>query len=256
MERGVVDASAIKYALTDDGVSIAYSVRGGGPGTAVLSPTYFNESIASSSSARRILDEGRTVISFEPRCQGSSDRGVSDVSLAARVLDFVAVQSAAGVERAAIHAVGEHVWPAVSFASDHPDFVSHFLVQGASTSGQERYGGTVLGALRALADVSWEAYTEAHTWLAGSRMKSSQLERARPAAALHRKNLEAEDFLRLSLADLEIDISEELRSLACSVLVVATEDAPLLGLREACRRFAAQVPTPTWCRLNIPSNTE
>ena len=240
----MVEQSAVQYARTEDGVNIAYTLERNGSGTpvmVVLSPMLGSALDEPLSNSLSPLFDGRTVIRLEPRCHGLSDRNVEDVSLAARELDLRAVQNAAGVERVAIQPVGQDVWPSISYASHHPESVSHLLLTWPSSSGDEFWNGTVFGQLRHLVDTSWEAFTEALAWLSLGQAGSTS-ERVLEVAARHRASVSKDDFLRLWEADLAIDVSEELERLTCDVLVMGDSESALLRGRDSARNFAVRAP--------------
>ena len=237
----MVEDISIHYTRTEDGVNIAYTVEHNGPGTPVMLAMNQSQNLERPTVAGSALFAGRTSIRFDPRCKGLSDRHVEDVSLTARELDFGAVQRAVGVGSVAIHAKDQEVWPAVSYAAQRPDSVSHLLLINATTSGAEYWNGTYLRPLKDLADLNFEAFTEAFMWLENGRSEFSKEEVARRAAN-YRSHIDQHDFTRLQVQDLEIDIEGELQRLSCSVMVSTSSDQTLTGFREVGRRFAAGVP--------------
>src|SRR5262245_27844256 len=62
-----------------------------------------------------------TLVMFEPRGQGLSDRDVDDLSLEARVADMKAVFDGLGIERAAVLARGLSGPYAIAFAARHAE---------------------------------------------------------------------------------------------------------------------------------------
>ena len=248
----MVDKPAVQYARTDDGVNIAYTVENDRPRTPVIwalhetqsleRPGQLGDSGFGRAGPGAVMLRGRMSIRFDPRCKGLSDRHVEDVSLAARELDFLAVQRAVGVESVAIHAMGQQVWPAVSYAAQRPRSVSHLLLISPTTSGTEYWNRTHFRALKDLADLSFEAFTEAFTWLYFGRSEATKAD-VTVRAAQYRAAIDHQDFTCLYVRDLEIDISNELERLECPVMVSAGSDNTLIGFRGASRRFATEIPS-------------
>lgn len=118
--------SPVRYARTDDGVSIAYQVAGHGP-IDVLAITGFvsHLDIWWNAPTDRLVDRLTSIgrlISFDKRGMGLSDR--PDVVDHERwVDDAVAVLDAAGSERAVVLAVSAGVATGVRLAARHPDRV-------------------------------------------------------------------------------------------------------------------------------------
>jgi pimeloyl-ACP methyl ester carboxylesterase len=76
------------------------------------------------------LAEGRTVIRYDERGCGLSDRDVDDLSLEARVADLEAVVEAAGLERFSLLGMSQSGPVAIAFAARHSDRVSHLILYG------------------------------------------------------------------------------------------------------------------------------
>src|SRR5262249_18616709 len=74
------------------------------------------------------LAEGHTVLRYDERGCGLSDREVEDVSLDARVADLEAVIDAAGTERFALLGISQGGPLAIAFAARPPDRGSHLIL--------------------------------------------------------------------------------------------------------------------------------
>ena len=144
MATGGVDAvQDIRFARSADGVGIAYAVHGSGPPLLIdacwLSHLQFDWQ---SPVWRHFLDGlGRiaTVIRYDERGHGLSDRGVTDHSLQARVGDLEAVADDAGFERFALMAMAQGGPVAIEYAARHPDRLTRLIFYGS-------YAGALVGA--------------------------------------------------------------------------------------------------------------
>ena len=132
----------IRFARSADGVGIAYAIHGAGPPLLIdacwLSHLQFDWQ---SPVWRHFLVElGRiaTVIRYDERGHGLSDRGVIDHGLEARVGDLEAVADDAGFERFALMAMAQGGPVAIEYAARHPERVTRLIFYG---SGPGAYRG-------------------------------------------------------------------------------------------------------------------
>jgi len=192
----------IRFCRSADGVQIAYAVHGQGPPLLVdscwlshlqhdwVSPVW-----------RHYLEEWgryRTVIRFDERGHGLSDRGVRDHSLELRLADLEAVVEDAGHERFDLLAMAQGGPVAITYVAKHPERVSRLAFYG-SYSGQQDKDATeseMNDTLDALIKVGWarpdsafrrvftslmipDATEEQHTWLDELQRVSTDAETAR-----------------------------------------------------------------------------
>jgi pimeloyl-ACP methyl ester carboxylesterase len=87
----------IQYAKTSDGVNIAYAVFGDGPPILYLGPgtgdihMYSSRATPLTQAVDALVGLGWRVIMYDCRGTGSSERGIADFSIEARVRDLQAV---------------------------------------------------------------------------------------------------------------------------------------------------------------------
>jgi pimeloyl-ACP methyl ester carboxylesterase/DNA-binding CsgD family transcriptional regulator len=82
------------------------------------------------------LAEGRTVLRYDERGCGLSDRDVEDVSLEARLGDLESVIDAAEMGRVALLGISQGGPLAIAFAARHPERVSHLVLFGTFARGR------------------------------------------------------------------------------------------------------------------------
>ena len=125
----------IRFARSADGVGIAYAVHGSGPPLLIdacwLSHLQFDWQ--SPVWRHYLVELGRiaTVIRYDERGHGLSDRGVTDHSLQARVADLEAVADDAGFERFALLAMAQGGPVAIEYAARHPDRLTRLAFYGS-----------------------------------------------------------------------------------------------------------------------------
>jgi len=152
----------IRFARSADGVGIAYAVHGTGPplliDTCWLSHLQFDWQ--SPVWRHYLVELGRiaTVIRYDERGHGLSDRGVTDHSLEARTADLEAVADAAGLERFALLAMAQGGPVAIEYAARHPERLTRMLFYGSYAGA--RAGATpeeleLDAAFQALIRVGW-----------------------------------------------------------------------------------------------------
>ena len=133
----------IRFARSADGVGIAYAVHGSGPplliDTCWLSHLQFDWQ--SPVWRHYLVELGRiaTVIRYDERGHGLSDRGVTDHSLEARTADLEAVADDAGFERFALLAMAQGGPVAIEYAARHPERLTRLIFYGS-------YAGAQVGA--------------------------------------------------------------------------------------------------------------
>jgi class 3 adenylate cyclase len=160
----MTDAPPLQYARTSDGVNIAYWTFGSGPPLVLMplligSHVQIDWSIPSRRAAFERLAAGATIIRYDPRGMGMSDRDQIDFSLDAAIRDMEAVLDKLGLERVAIlsqHVTGD---AGLRYASSHPErvnAVAHRVVLAETRAEALRR----IQMIRPLMDQDWELYTQ------------------------------------------------------------------------------------------------
>jgi pimeloyl-ACP methyl ester carboxylesterase/DNA-binding CsgD family transcriptional regulator len=152
----------IRFARSADGVGIAYAVHGSGPplliDTCWLSHLQFDWQ--SPVWRHYLVELGRiaTVIRYDERGHGLSDRGVTDHSLEARTADLEAVADDAGFERFALLAMAQGGPVAIEYAARHPERLTRLIFYGSYAGAQVAASPEELelyAAFEALIRVGW-----------------------------------------------------------------------------------------------------
>jgi len=131
------DKPRTRYALTDDGVHIAYQVIGHGDRDIVFVPGLMShldllwEDPDTAGFYRRLATLGRLIL-FDKRDTGMSDRAAGDLSLAERMADVRAVMRAAGSVRAVLFGYSEGAPMSILFAAYYPEQVSGLILGSAA----------------------------------------------------------------------------------------------------------------------------
>jgi pimeloyl-ACP methyl ester carboxylesterase/DNA-binding CsgD family transcriptional regulator len=128
-----------RFCTSGDGVRLAYAVSGKGP-PLVRAPHWFTHlELDWTNPAMRPwvedLSRGYSLLRFDQRGTGLSDREVPEISFEAQVRDLEAVADAAGFERFAIMGLSQGSATAIAYAARHPERVSHLILHGGYIRG-------------------------------------------------------------------------------------------------------------------------
>src|ERR1700687_412663 len=133
----------VQYVQTADGVRIAYYVIGSGP-PIVHMPGWpyqhlHDEWTSSWASGIDALAAYRTVIRFDGRACGMSQRDVADISFEARMLDLEAIVERSVESPFDIMAVAHSVPLAIAYAAAHPDRVKRMILSSGSARAADMF---------------------------------------------------------------------------------------------------------------------
>lgn len=129
----------VHFTNSFDGARIAYAIAGKGP-TLVKAANYLDHlSFAWDSPVwghwLEELTSRHTLIRYDERGTGMSDRNASDLSFQAWVSDLEAVVNAAGLDRFSLFAMSQACAAAVAFAARHPERVNRLVLHGGYARG-------------------------------------------------------------------------------------------------------------------------
>ena len=128
---GAQPPQSIRFCRAPDGTRIAYAVHGHGPPLLVSTCwlSHLQHDWESPVWQHFLRDLGRiaTVVRYDERGHGLSDRDVTDFSLEARVGDLEAVADDAGFDRFALMAMAQGGPPSIHYAARHPDRLTRLI---------------------------------------------------------------------------------------------------------------------------------
>lgn len=129
----------IKFCTSGDGIRIAYATMGHGPplvwGPHFLSHLEFDLKSPLWRPWLAELSLHNTLIRYDQRSCGLSDRDVPDLSLETYVADLEAVVDAARLERFALFGASQGAAASIEYAARHPQRVSHLVIYGGYARG-------------------------------------------------------------------------------------------------------------------------
>jgi len=218
-----------RYALTDDGVHIAYQVLGQGDRDIVFVPGLMShldllwEGADTAGFYQRLATLGRLIL-FDKRDTGLSDRAVGDLSLQERMADVRAVLRAAGSARAVLFGYSEGAPMSILFAATYPEQVTALILGSAAArwfpAPDYPCGEATVEMYESLRDIA------AHRWGQGDSIEWYLPSRAADPharelfARFERLAVTPGAFLRMTAMIREIDVRAALPAIRVPTLVV------------------------------------
>jgi class 3 adenylate cyclase len=233
----------IQYARTAEGLSIAYWSVGVGLPLIILPVASFSHvqmewQIPDYRRWYELLAKDCTLIRYDQRGCGLSDRGATDFSLGAQMRDLEAVVDAIGLDRYAVWAPIMTAPLGIHFAATNPDRISHLLIWCGFARYADWASSPVVQGLQAILDKDWELYTEA---VSHAALGWTASEPARQYAAYMRESV-SHEVAKATFAALEdIDVEADLSRVQCPTLVLHRRQVAFPPV-DLARRLAARIP--------------
>ena len=211
----------VRYCTTDDGVRIAYTVLGEGP-PLVMAP-FFIESFSLEhlypvrQPFMEDLGRGRTIVRYDQRGTGLSDREVEDLSLPALTSDLEAVVRAAALERFALFAGVNGTQVAITFVAKHPAKIHRLIL--ADPIARLKDGGTE-EFIKSFAEMARGNWPLAAQTLADLRGRKDFPEVTIQLADWWRESSSGESVSRLILENLNNDVYALLPQVKAPTLIL------------------------------------
>ena len=152
----------MQYATAGDGVRIAYGTAGNGPTLLRVPSLPFSHSQReweNGSEFYEKLTEKWSVVQFDPRGTGLSERNIEDFSLETRLLDIEAVLDKLDVGQVALHGIGWSGPLVVTYAVRHPERVSHLILDDSHARTEDFMNIPQIRALDQLTG-QWDTFLE------------------------------------------------------------------------------------------------
>jgi len=155
-----------RYAKTSDGVSIAYWAMGEGDPPLIMSPPFGWGHISAELRIPELLSwyehiaSKRTLVRYDPRNQGLSDRSVERLSEAELASDVEAVIERLGRRQVDLLGFGTSGAPVLRVAAEHPAEARKLVLWDVNVTGGLFSSDRWL-AVRGLVEKDWELFTNA-----------------------------------------------------------------------------------------------
>jgi pimeloyl-ACP methyl ester carboxylesterase len=242
----------VRYARSSDGTSVAYCEWGVGPPLLLL-PSFvsFAHGAWGLDPLIHELASSFTLVTYDIRGMGLSDRGITDFSAEARLADLRAVVDDVGIKRFSIVARLYEVPTAIGFAASWPDRVDRMVLLSPYADGRKFYESTDFGQLaEALHDVTvkqWKFVSE--TIIARGARPDTPPHALEERARNMREDWTPEALLAFRSANQSTDVTGLMLAVKAPTLVVAGQGDPAM---QFSREVTSGIPN---ARLITPSIT-
>ena len=241
----------IRFCQSGDGVRIAYAVMGQGPPLvkAANYVTHVEQDLRGPVWRHWLegLAAHHTLIRYDERGCGLSDRDVADFSMKGWVGDLEAVVDTLGLERFALLGISQGASVSVAYAVQHPDRVSHLVLYGGYARGRfnrsedplhMQQAETMINAIR----VGWgqvnPAFRQLFTTLL---MPDATPEQSEWLNELVRISADPETAARMERAFYHIDVTDLAPHVTAPTLVLHPRQDASISFEEG-RLLAALIP--------------
>lgn len=236
----------VRFCRSVDGTRLAYAVHGAGPPLLLASCWLSHLEYDWRSPVWRhfLLELGRvaTVVRYDERGFGMSDREVRDFGIERRVTDLEAVADAAGLDRFALIGMSQGGPVALTYASRHPDRLTRLVLYGtyaATDRGPEAL--ELEETFQQMIKVGWARPDSTFRRVFTSLMiPQASEEQARWLDALLNRATSTENAVRSRATRLEADVRALLPGLTTPTLVVHARGDRMIGFAHA-RELAAGI---------------
>ena len=238
----------IQYAKTSDGVNIAYAVFGSGP-PAIVSPSniWGNLHQYKHGTGFNPVDEltalGWSILTYDGRGSGSSDRDVIDFSMEARLRDLEAVIEVAAPDRFATFSYLQGTPTSIAYSARNAERVVCMALVNPFPSGRD-YNRLIPSMRLAhetieMADDEWEFHLK---MLANALTRYSDAERAARAVTMFQAGMSPRDYVAYHRAGIEIDVADLLPQLRVPTLVILDQAITRVANASLVKGVASTIP--------------
>jgi len=251
----------IQFCQTRDGVQLAYARTGNGPPlvktgnwmthlefdfeSPIWGPLYYE------------LSRDHTLIRYDERGNGLSDRDVENVSFELFVNDLEVIVDAAGLERFALLGISQGCAVSVAYAVRHPERVTHLVLFGGYAVGWAKRSRSPAEkeqneAMLTLMRVGWGQENPTFRQLFTSQfIPGGTKAQADWFNELQRVSTSPEDAVRNLIANGDTDVSALLAQVSIPTLVLHSRGDVRVPFDQG-RRLAAGIPGARF--VPLPSN--
>jgi pimeloyl-ACP methyl ester carboxylesterase/DNA-binding CsgD family transcriptional regulator len=244
-------SAQVRFCTTRDDVRIAYASRGRRPAM-VKTPNWMNHveldvhSVVWRAWIER-FEQDRTLVRYDARGCGLSDRMPRQMSFETSQLDLEAVVEAAGLHRFILYGASQGAAIAIEYAARHPDRVTHLVLCGAYLQGAwKRLAPAAVreeaNALLKLVELGWGRENSAFRQVFASQfIPGASAEQLAAFDEIQRRTVSPETAAALLRTFYDLDVTAAARRVRCPTLVLhAAQDARIPF--EEGRRMASTIP--------------
>ncbi|QQC66231.1 alpha/beta fold hydrolase [Paraburkholderia ginsengisoli] len=241
----------IRFCTSSDGVRIAYAQSGAGPAIVKAANwlSHLELDLTSPVWSHLIAELSRkhTLVRYDQRACGLSDREVADISFDAWLRDLEAVIDASGAERFALLGISQGASIAVAYAVAHPERVTQLILYGGYARGKlKRQAGDAVRdeaeTLVKLAELGWGQQNPAfRQFFTTQFIPGGTPEQHRWFNELERMTTTPHNAARIMRVFNDIDVVDLLDRVACPTLVLHASGDARVPFEES-RLLAGHIP--------------
>ncbi len=244
-------APRVRYARTTDGVAIAFWTIGRGTPLVHTPPFPLGHLLVEwQNRANRAyyekLAETHTIIRYDGRGAGLSEREVDDYSQEAKHRDLEAVVEALGLEKFALLGFGHIGSASAAYAALHPERVSHLILWHSYARTTDVTNLSRIEAARSLIERDWKVYTELEGYRV-SRWAGGDM--AHWYAEYVRESVTPAGLSAAYQSISDVDVSDLLAQIEAPTLVIARRASEVLPV-EVARNLTASIPNARMALLD------
>lgn len=248
----------IRFCKSRDGTRIAYATCGSGPPLVWIGHFARHLEFDWDSPIWRpwlsVLSRHHTLIRYDLRGCGLSDRDVADISTQHLIEDFEAVLNAAGVEKFAFMGTAGNVAPGVEYAARHPDRVNCLVLYGAHTRGvavRPRTADIDEAETRIkLFELNWlKKDAPFGQFITAVHAPDAMPEHLRAFGELIRRTTTPANAVRIIRSYWQLDLREPMQRIQTRTLVLHAREDPVIPFEEG-RLAASLIPGARFVPLN------
>lgn len=253
----------VRFFTSFDGARIAYAVSGSGP-PVVLMPSwlthleYQRRSIAWQPWLAA-LSTRYTLIRYDPRGCGLSDRNVSDLSFDSWVRDFSVLVETLKLDRFSLIGICQGGAVAIAYAGSEPGRVSNLVLYGTYARGRNRRSTTPMEPEKAkvmleMLRLGWGR--EDHAFMrsfATQFQPQGSMEHLRSWCELQNAAASPENAVELTRVMFDVDVQAQAAHIACPTLVAHADRDAVVPFEEG-RLLAQIIPGARFLPLESPNH--
>jgi pimeloyl-ACP methyl ester carboxylesterase/DNA-binding CsgD family transcriptional regulator len=253
----------VRFCKSFDGAKIAYAISGSGP-PVVMMPSWLTHLEYQWRSVAwqpwlEALSSRYTLIRYDPRGCGLSDRNVADLSFGSWVRDFGVLVDALGLNRFSLIGICQGGAVAIAYAGSEPDRISNLVLYGTYARGRNRRSTIPLEPEKArvmldMLRLGWGR--EDHAFMrsfATQFQPEGSIEHLRSWCELQNAATSADNAVELTRVMFDIDVQEQAARITCPTLV-AHADRDAVAPFEEGRVLSQIIPNARFLQLSSPNH--
>jgi pimeloyl-ACP methyl ester carboxylesterase/DNA-binding CsgD family transcriptional regulator len=253
----------VRFCKSFDGAKIAYAISGSGP-PVVMMPSWLTHLEYQWRSVAwqpwlEALSSRYTLIRYDPRGCGLSDRNVADLSFGSWVRDFGVLVDTLGLNRFSLVGICQGGAVAIAYAGSEPDRISNLVLYGTYARGRNRRSAIPLEPEKAkvmleMLRLGWGQ--EDHAFMrsfATQFQPEGSIEHLRSWCELQNAATSADNAVELTRVMFDIDVQEQAARIVCPTLVAHPDRDAVAPLEEG-RLLAQLIPNAQFLQLSSPNH--